>query len=49
LLGVILTTLALLFMLSALALDAAGALQHPRAIGALLFAALAVGLLLLSE
>lgn len=49
LLGVILTTLSLLFMLSALALGASGKLEHPRTVAALLAVALLVGLLLLSE
>jgi hypothetical protein len=49
LLGVTLTALALLFMLSSLALATAGELSHPRTVAALLLAVLVVGLLLLSE
>jgi hypothetical protein len=49
LLGVTLTALAILFMLSSLALATAGKLRHPRAVAALLVAVLLVGLLVLSE
>jgi hypothetical protein len=49
LLGVILTALAILFVLSSLALATAGKLRHPRAVAALLVAVLLVGLLVLSE
>jgi hypothetical protein len=49
LLGVTLITLALLFMLSSMALATAGKLSHPRAVTALLVTLLLVGLLVLSE
>jgi len=49
LLGVILTTLAILFMLVGLALATAGHLQHRRAVAVLLVAVLVAGLLLLGQ
>lgn len=49
LLGVILTALALLFLLTTLALAASGALRHPLRAGISLAAVLALGLALLAE
>jgi hypothetical protein len=49
LLGITLTALAILFMHASLALATVGKLRHPRAVTALLVAALLVGLALLSE
>jgi hypothetical protein len=49
LLGVILTSLAILFLLTSLALNAGGQLRHPLRVGAALTAILIVGFALLSE
>ncbi len=49
LLGVILTALAILFLLTTLALGISGQLRHPRLVGAALIVVLIFGLLLLSE
>lgn len=48
-LGVVLTALALLFFLTALALRAVGRLPHPYRVASALAAALAVGVALLLE
>ena len=49
LLGVILTALAILFLLTTLALAASGVLRHPVAAGTSLAATLALGLALLAD
>jgi hypothetical protein len=49
LLGVILTALAMLFMLSSLALATTGQLHHPRRVAVVLAVVLLAGLLLLSR
>jgi hypothetical protein len=49
LLGVILTALAVLFLLTTLALGLGGHVRHPRVVAAALIAVLIFGLLLLSE
>ena len=49
LLGVTLTTLAILFMLAILALTAAGQVRHPGLVGLALAAVLVLGMLLMSE
>ena len=48
-LGVILTTLAILFSLTTLALSTSGVLRHPRLVTAALIVVLVVGMLLLAE
>lgn len=47
--GVILTSLAILFLLTALALSAGGQLRHPWRVGAALTVGLMLGLALLSQ
>jgi hypothetical protein len=49
LLGVILTALAILFLLSSLAFSTAGRLRHPRGAAAVLLLILSLGLVLISE
>lgn len=49
LLGVILTSLAILFLLTTLALTASGQVAHPIRVNALLVAVLALGLALLAD